>query len=88
MDVDNKVVIFRKADVIRVTGLCMQTIRKLELSGLFPKRFNISPRLVGWKSTDIYQWINERANQGKRGIKAIPKEPLRYRGNNGKFTSS
>lgn len=54
--------ILRKRDIKRITGLSDVTIRLMEAAGTFPSRFTINPngRLVGWKSTAIQAWIDER----------------------------
>jgi prophage regulatory protein len=36
------------------------TLWRLERSGLFPKRIQVSPNRVGWLEADVDAWIEER----------------------------
>ena len=42
------------------TGLSRTTRWRLEKKGKFPKRRQISPGRVGWRSSEILEWINSR----------------------------
>ncbi len=53
--------ILRLPQVIDTTGLSKASIYRLERGGDFPKRVAISPGAVGWKSSDIQQWIEQRS---------------------------
>ncbi len=53
--------ILRLPQVIDTTGLSKASIYRLERGGDFPKRVAISPGAVGWKSSAIQQWIEQRA---------------------------
>lgn len=46
--------------------LSASQIWRLEKSGDFPKRILVGRRRVGWRSTDISNWISERTNEAKR----------------------
>ncbi|CEG60993.1 helix-turn-helix transcriptional regulator [Legionella micdadei] len=39
------------------------SLARWESKGLFPKRVRISPNHVGWRSDEIYQWLEERSNE-------------------------
>ena len=41
--------------------LSPQHILRLEKQGRFPKRIQIGARRVGWRLSDVEQWIAERA---------------------------
>lgn len=35
-------------------------VRRLEMDGLFPRRFQIAGRAVGWSLREVMQWMQER----------------------------
>jgi prophage regulatory protein len=47
-------------EVTRKTGLCRSTIWRLERKNLFPKRFALTQRRVGWREDQINEWILKR----------------------------
>jgi len=49
--------IYRKADIERITGLSLSTIDRLEASGQFPERVQLTPNTVGWHSGEVNDWI-------------------------------
>lgn len=49
--------ILRLAEVEALCGLKKSTIRRQELAGEFPKRVQISQRNVGWKLSDLREWL-------------------------------
>lgn len=55
--------IMREPQVESATGLCRSTRWKLERDGKFPKRVNLTEKAVGWRTSDIRRWINERAGR-------------------------
>jgi predicted DNA-binding transcriptional regulator AlpA len=52
--------IIRSKEVQELTGLSRTTIWRLERSGKFPARVPLSSSIVGWRSSDITQWITTR----------------------------
>lgn len=50
----------RRQQVLTATGLPNSTLYWLMNRGLFPKNVKISPRLVGWKESDIVAWQQAR----------------------------
>ena len=44
-------------DVIRLTGLSKNTIRRLAIKNQFPRRRKLSIRRIGWTEGDINDWI-------------------------------
>lgn len=44
------------------TGLSRSTIYRYLDEGIFPKPMQIGHRAVGWKSSDIDDWLNSRHN--------------------------
>lgn len=56
----NRDEIQRWPTVKKRTGLSRSTVWRLEQSGHFPAHFKISPKLVGWKASEIDTWIESR----------------------------
>jgi prophage regulatory protein len=56
-----QVKILRRKDVESMVGLSRSTIYKLMNQGLFPKAIRLGPRAVGWRISDIENWINQQA---------------------------
>lgn len=52
--------IMRLADVEQVTGFKRSHIYNLMNENRFPKSRRIGCRAVGWNSSEIEQWINDR----------------------------
>ncbi|MCZ6741136.1 MAG: AlpA family transcriptional regulator [Alphaproteobacteria bacterium] len=50
----------RLPQVIDQTGLSKASIYRLERQGDFPHRVSISPGTVGWRESEIDQWIDGR----------------------------
>lgn len=48
-------------DVIKVTGLSRTTLWRYERAGNFPSRLRLGPNRVGWRASDIRDWIDSRA---------------------------
>jgi len=42
------------------TGLSRSTVWRLEREGKFPKRIQLSPNCVGWKKSDVLDWLASR----------------------------
>ena len=61
---NSQVRVLRKADVRRLVGLSDRTIDRLEARGEFPRRFRLTAQLVGWRSGDVEEWIEQRATAG------------------------
>jgi len=53
--------LLRFPEVKALVGLSRTQIWRMEQQGLFPRRVQISNRIVGWKSDDIEKFINSRA---------------------------
>lgn len=50
----------RLPEVVQVTGYRRASIYKKMAAGEFPAPYALGPRAVGWKSTDVDQWIHSR----------------------------
>lgn len=58
--------IIRPAEAEKLTGYTGTHLRRLEVKGLFPKRFKLNPEsgpfgAVGWLESDIEVWMEARA---------------------------
>lgn len=53
--------ILRLNEVKAQTGLSSSTIYSWIKEGKFPKNFSLGNRSVGWKQTDISNWISSRS---------------------------
>ena len=53
--------IMKLPEVMQTTGLSKSSIYACASGGRFPKPIMIGPRAVGWQSTEITEWIAERA---------------------------
>jgi prophage regulatory protein len=47
-------------EVVKRTGLSRVTLWRLEKSGQFPKRVNLTEARVGWEEDEIDEWIESR----------------------------
>lgn len=66
-DASCKKIINRK-QLLEMIPLSERTILDMEKKGKFPRRFAITPRLVGWDLADVEAWIEQR--------KAAAEQPL------------
>lgn len=66
--------ILRIPDVVSTTGLARTTIYRLVSNGEFPPPVKISVRAVGWRHSEIQEWIKNRSlaieNRKIRGLAA------------------
>lgn len=52
----------RKNELRKIVPLSDTTIYNMEKRGEFPKRFNLSPRCVVWRLSEIEAWIEKQRN--------------------------
>lgn len=52
--------VLRRPEVENRTGLSRSSIYKFMAEGNFPKPFKLAPRAVGWRESDIDNWIKSR----------------------------
>ena len=52
--------ILKPSEVVEKTGLSRVTLWRLEKSGQFPKRVNLTEARVGWEEDEIDEWIKLR----------------------------
>lgn len=58
----NPETILRQPEVCRITQLSRVTIWRLERKGDFPARLRLSSNAIGWRESDILEWIESRPN--------------------------
>jgi prophage regulatory protein len=69
----------RIRQVMQLTGLSRMTIYRLELSGSFPKRRQLSANSVAWLESDITAWAESRPVAHLRGTPPLPTQRRLYR---------
>lgn len=52
--------IIRINEVIERTGLSRTTLWRREINGEFPKRVSLGGSAVGWKDSEVNEWLNTR----------------------------
>ena len=57
--------IIRLKDVIALTALSRSTIYLRMVQGKFPKKINLGSRAVGWLSSEVNEWIEERIRESR-----------------------
>ena len=55
--------VLRLADVIDMTGLSKSTIYTYIGNDKFPSKIQLGERAVGWRETEILDWIESRVSQ-------------------------
>ena len=51
--------ILRVRDVMAVTQLSRMTLHRRVRDGSFPAPVRLGPRAIGWRRTDVEQWVEE-----------------------------
>ena len=52
--------ILRRKKVREITGLSPSQIDRMEQEGNFPRRRQITQRIIGWSHNEVQKWINDR----------------------------
>jgi prophage regulatory protein len=52
--------VLKRADVVKLVGLCYTSIFNLERAGKFPARRRISAGRVGWLRSEVEAWVESR----------------------------
>lgn len=52
------IMLMKRKDIVKETGLCYTTIYNLEKQGKFPARREVSPGRVAWLRSEVAAWIN------------------------------
>lgn len=64
-----------KPEVLNITGLSEATVHRMEKAGQFPQRVKISAKRVGWRLSEIQEWVKSRQSEAPQ---VMPKSPGRY----------
>ncbi len=56
--------LMNRDEVVEATDLSRATIDRREKEGLFPRRVQLSPRRVAWKTQEVRAWIASRQRVG------------------------
>ncbi|MGF1768624.1 AlpA family phage regulatory protein [Enterovibrio makurazakiensis] len=52
--------ILRVKEISELLGLSKSTIWRMRREGLFPAPLRLGPRAVGWRESDVTDWIKSR----------------------------
>lgn len=52
--------ILRIPELTKLTGLSRVTLWRLERDGNFPRRVQLSQNTVGWKASEVDEWLESR----------------------------
>ena len=52
--------LLRMVDVRKITGLSRATIYRYIRNETFPKQVTLGPRRVGWRESQVVEWISSR----------------------------
>jgi len=63
--------IVRPKECVKIVGFCNVHLQRLEKLGQFPPRFKLAEDsgvygAVGWRLSDIMDWIEQRASTARR----------------------
>lgn len=53
------VMFLRQSDLCRKLGMSRTKIDSLEMTGRFPQRVRLPGRIIGWRSDEVDQWIDD-----------------------------
>ena len=56
--------ILRRPSVEEITGLSRSTIYDLMKKDLFPRPIRLGVRAVGWRESDLVEWLQSRQPSG------------------------
>jgi prophage regulatory protein len=55
--------IHRLPSALAITGLCRTALYNELAKGKFPEPVSIGSRAVGWKESDLAEWVNTRSKR-------------------------
>jgi len=55
--------ILRRKQVLATVGLSASTVYQMQKAGKFPLPLKLSARATGWLSSDIAQWLTNKAGE-------------------------
>ncbi|MNV47570.1 Prophage CP4-57 regulatory protein (AlpA) [compost metagenome] len=56
--------VYRIGDLQRVIGLSKWTVYNLMKTGDFPRPVQLTSKAVGWRTSDVEKWVNDRQVSG------------------------
>lgn len=62
----NKTVILLRKEVEHRTSLSRSSIYRMMDTGAFPRPIRLTPSRVGWKESDIQQWLEDRIKESEQ----------------------
>lgn len=65
----------RRPELRQIVPLGDTTIYELEQRGEFPRRFNLSPRCVGWDLAEVEAWVEDRRRTFEAGTSPTAQGP-------------
>lgn len=65
--------IVREPERARITGLSRTTAWLLEKRGEFPARLTLTPGAVGWRLSELLEWVEAR----QAGPRRVPEEAMK-----------
>ncbi|MFM0362138.1 helix-turn-helix transcriptional regulator [Paraburkholderia sediminicola] len=59
----NQIVMLRRADVERITGLSRSAIYQYVAENKFPRQMKLGARAVGWIESEVQDWLRQRLQE-------------------------
>jgi prophage regulatory protein len=60
--------ILRMPDVMKLTGLSRSSIYLMISNGSFPRQVSLGARAVGWRESDIHDWLDHLPQKRPKAI--------------------
>ena len=70
----------RLHEVLELTGLSRSSVYRLEKLGLFPSRYAIGPKAVGWLDKELFDWVKSRRRPEEGRPQKRTRRPVRGAG--------
>ena len=48
------------ADLVEMLGIPKTSLRRLVDAGSFPQPVRLGPRLIGWRASEVEEWLESR----------------------------
>ena len=56
--------IIRLPGVLRITGVSKTSLYRWCATGLFPRPIQLGPNIVGWRESEVREWLESRGPAG------------------------
>jgi predicted DNA-binding transcriptional regulator AlpA len=60
---DYSVKVMNRSELLKQLGICKRTFDSLEALGQGPRKTQLSPRRIGYRVSDVVEWLNSRAQR-------------------------